>query len=194
MRRMLVGIFVGGRGERMGSVPKGLLAAPSGSEALAPRLARICREALPTAEIVLVGDAAAYAALDIPTLADEPPGIGPLGGLVALLAEAEARDCDALAIATDLPHVTTDMVVQIATHAPNAAAVAPRMDGKWQPLFARYAPEPCLPVARGLVAEGRRAAHGVLDAFGDHAAELPLEDATRRLLDDWDTPEDIARL
>ena len=44
MSAPLVGIFVGGKGRRMGGVAKGLLTAPGGAETLVARLARVVRE------------------------------------------------------------------------------------------------------------------------------------------------------
>ena len=192
MQPLLVGLLVGGRATRMGGAPKGLLASPDTGEPIAGRLARVCREALGDVDVVLLGNASAYAALALPDLPDDPPDSGPLGGLAALLAEASRRGRHALALAADLPYVTRDLVISIAGHAPGAPAVAPRAAGRWQPLFARYAPDRCLPIARSLLAEGRRAAHGILDELGGEAAVLLLDDEQTRLLDDWDTPEDVA--
>jgi molybdopterin-guanine dinucleotide biosynthesis protein A len=188
---LLVGVMVGGRGTRMGGVPKGLLAAPNTGEGLAARLVRLCRVAVPAAEIVLVGDATAYGALGLRALGDEPAGTGPLGGLTALLREGRRLHGAALVLAADLPYVTTDLVARVVAHAPDAAAVAPRPGGFWQPLFARYAPEHCLPHAERLLTGSRWAAHGILDALGEGARILPLGEAEARLLDDWDCPDDV---
>ena len=51
----LVGIFVGGKGRRMGGVAKGLLTAPGGGETLVARLARIVRDAYDEVDLLLVG-------------------------------------------------------------------------------------------------------------------------------------------
>jgi molybdopterin-guanine dinucleotide biosynthesis protein A len=193
MTTVMVGLLVGGRATRFGGVAKGMLAAPDTGEPLAARLSRICREGTGGADVVLLGRSAAYASLGLPSLEDEPAGIGPLGALAALLTEAERRGTDALAVATDLPYVTIDLVVRICAHAPGAAAVAPRLHGAWQPLFARYAPAPCLPLLRDAIAAQRFAARAVLEALGDRAVALPLRADERPLLDDWDTPEDAAR-
>ena len=91
MSAPLVGIFVGGKGRRMGGVAKGLLTAPGGTATLVARLARVVREAFGEVDLVLVGSADAYAAQGLPSLADDPPGVGPIGGLSALLAEGRRR-------------------------------------------------------------------------------------------------------
>lgn len=190
-RSLLVGIFVGGRGIRMGGVPKGLLAAPDTGEALAVRLVRIVRQTIAGADIVLVGDSSHYAALELPALTDDPIGRGPLGGLHALLAEGVSRGRDVIALACDLPHVTNDLLARMATHAPGAHAVAPRIAEVWQPLFARYGAARCRPIATSLIGQGRGALHAVLDTLGAEAAELPLHETDARLLDDWDAPGDV---
>jgi molybdopterin-guanine dinucleotide biosynthesis protein A len=174
----------------MGGVVKGLLPSPDGGEPIVTRLLRVSREALPGAEVVLVGEAAAYSALGLTALPDTPSGVGPLGGLAALLTRAEERGVPALALAGDLPFVTSDLVKFVAGHAPDAAATAPRLDGTWQPLFARYAPGPCLPLVRAMLSEGRLAPWRLLDALGARAVPITLPDALSARLADWDTPED----
>src|SRR3954471_21517880 len=101
---LTIGLFVGGAGKRMGGVAKGLLLAPDGRETLVARLVRLCGAVAPHASLYLVGEASAYAELGLQVVADEPPGIGPLGGLSGLLLRAQ-RDGSraALALACDLP-------------------------------------------------------------------------------------------
>jgi molybdopterin-guanine dinucleotide biosynthesis protein A len=183
---MLVGIFVGGAASRMGGVAKGLLLARDRPEPLVSRLARIAGEALPGCEIVLVGRSDAYRQLEWRALDDAPGRSGPIAGLVALLETAARGERTAIALACDLPAAPRELIARLATHMPGAAAVAPRLAGRWQPLFARYAPGPCLAAAQSTSAPWR-----VLDAV--HAAELPLTDDERALLRDWDTPGDVER-
>ncbi len=64
--RPLVGIFVGGRGLRMGGVAKGLLPAPDGSGPLAKRLVRVTRESPQRVQVL----ASAASAKDIKTQTD----------------------------------------------------------------------------------------------------------------------------
>jgi molybdopterin-guanine dinucleotide biosynthesis protein A len=193
MKKLLIGLLVGGKATRLGGLAKGLLPAPDTGEPLVARLVRLCRDGAAGADIVLVGEAGPYGVLGLPALADDPPGIGPLGALAALLADASARGTDALAVACDLPYMTRSLVTSIRLHAPDAPAVAPRPGGTWQPLFARYAAGECLPIARALVREGRLAARGILEALGERAVALPLEEAETAMLDDWDAPEDLRR-
>jgi len=193
MSAALVGIFVGGQARRMGGVPKGLLRSPSG-EPLVTRLAQLALETLDAPRVVLVGGAGPYLALGLENLDDDPPGIGPLGGLVALLAHAERADTRyAVALATDLPYLEAPLLERLVAHAPAAAAVAARPDGIWQPLCARYAPTEALSAARTCISRGNHALHAVLDALGPRAAELVLSPQEIPQLRDWDTPDDVGR-
>jgi molybdopterin-guanine dinucleotide biosynthesis protein A len=193
MKNFVVGVFVGGRATRLGGFAKGLLRAPDTNEFLVSRIARITREALPKSEFVLVGDARAYEELGFASIDDDPRGVGPIGALVALLAHAERLGRDAIVLAADLPFVTRDLVVRLSEHAPESAAVAPRVDGIWHPLFARYESERSLVSARATLAEGNRALHRVLSRLGSSATELPLTSEEATLLADWDTPADVER-
>jgi molybdopterin-guanine dinucleotide biosynthesis protein A len=189
---MLIGIFVGGRGTRMGGAVKGLLRAPDTGEPLIARLSRIALEAVPSGRVVLVGDAEPFAALGFPVLADDPPGVGPLGGLAALLHEGDSCSENVIALAADLPRVTTRLVTRLATHAPAKLAVAPRLEGIWNPLFGRYSAS-CAPIVVGLLNRGRRSLKSLLEALGSDAEPLPVSPDEEAALDDWDTPEDVIR-
>lgn len=187
----LVGIFVGGRGMRLGGTDKGNLLYEG--ETLLARLVRTSGQALPGAPVVLVGAAAAYAELGLPVLADEPPGIGPLGGLRALL--VSARDSGhgaALALACDLPHLGPGLVRRLADEAPGADFVAPRDGELWDTLVARYAVS-VLAAVEAAITAGERALQRVPRRLGARAVELAVTDAERRELRDWDTPDDISR-
>ena len=179
----LAGIFVGGRATRMGGVAKGLLKVPAG-ETLVARWQRLFRELGVTA--VLVGRHEAYADLDIECIADDPAHIGPLGGLVALLARAGPGR--AIAVACDMPFVTLELVRKLASYASPAAIVAPRHDGVWEPLFARYDAARVTAVARKNVLAGERSLQRLLDELGAEA--LPITPHELHLLRDWDRPED----
>ena len=187
-----VGLFVGGRGLRMGGVAKGNLASASG-ERILERLVGECRRALPAAPLVLVGAAEAYAELGLPALGDVPPGIGPLGGLNALLGFAErGGHAAALALACDLPYLDARLVSRLATEAPAALFLAPRSGELWHTLAARYSVAARAAVGEALAA-GERALQRVVARLGDGARELAVDADEARLLRDWDTPSDRER-
>jgi molybdopterin-guanine dinucleotide biosynthesis protein A len=190
---MLGGLFVGGASRRMG-VPKALLQVASG-ETLLERTLRVMREA--GIDPVLVGRRAAepalHRALDataVRTLVDVAVDAGPLGGLVALLVEAQGA-C-AIAVACDMPNLTAAHLRRLVDAPRHAAIVAPRRGGRWEPLCARYDAAKVGPTALRRLGGKRLALQGLLDELG--AWELPREaDDDGAWLDDWDQPEDVAR-
>lgn len=183
---VVLGILAGGQSRRMGR-DKALLSAPDTGEALLERLARIGREL--GFDVVAVGGAAAR--FGLPRLDDDPAGIGPIGGLAALL--AHAGDRKAIALACDLPYLEPALLARLAA-APAAEPVLSSRDpgsGKWQPLFARYDAPRVLPILRAEIARGVRSFQTFLQALP--VAELPLSDAERLQLRDWDEPADMIR-
>lgn len=176
----------------MGGSPKGLLRAPDTDETLVARLQRVIRDALPDADVVLVGDANAYAALGMTVVGDSPHGIGPIGGLAALLEHAAARGAgQAFAVACDLPFVGAGLLARLASEHPAAPAVACRESGIWQPLFARYEPGEALAATRTAIASGDRSLQSVLSRLA--VAELVVDGQELSELTDWDAPGDRVR-
>jgi molybdopterin-guanine dinucleotide biosynthesis protein A len=188
---VLFGILVGGQSRRMGGTPKGNLDA--GGQPLVARTIALCRALAPAhaAEpVLLVGESREYD-VDVPRLADAPAGVGPLGGLCALLQAALERRCRAIALAVDLPHIDAALLGRLIVEHDSALALAPREHGRWQPLCARYRPERVLPIVHALLARGESALQAVFHALGADAVELALSPAERARLHDWDTPEDV---
>lgn len=191
---LLVGIFVGGRGSRMGGVAKGLLLAPGGEHTLLGRLLGELRAALPRAPFVLVGNPEAYAAYGLQAVGDSPTGAGPLGGLRGLLRHAQGLGAShALALACDLPKIRAGLLARIATEAPDAAALVGHRSGVRNPLVARYHVARSLPAVDETLAAGKRSLQAVLDALGDDVRLLSESAAEAESLVDWDTPDDVAR-
>ena len=183
---VVAGLFVGGRGVRLGGVAKGNLDAPDGGTLVDRSLRLLEGLGIP---VVLVGRHEEYADQGRTILEDEPPGIGPLGGLIALL--RHAGDTRVLALACDMPFVSTRLLQELVAFDPGAPIVAPRRDGKWEPLCAVYSAPAVLLVAVARAALGARSLQGLLDELG--ATELPLDASRYGELADWDTPEDLGR-
>ena len=179
----LAGIFVGGQARRMGGIAKGLLTVGAG-ETLVARWRRLFAElGWPS---VLVGRHDAYADTNVESIADNPSGIGPLGGLAALLVRAgEGR---AIAVACDMPFVSVELLGKLASYPSPAPVVAARTGSLWEPLFARYDAARVLPSAEKRIRSGEHGLQGLLDAVAAEA--LPLEPAEIAMLRDWDRPED----
>jgi molybdopterin-guanine dinucleotide biosynthesis protein A len=173
----------------MGS-PKGLLKAPDGAWTLLERLLSMSQGALPDAEVVLLGQRAAYAGIPQVTLPDAVEGAGPIGGLLALSRWALARDATRiLSLACDMPHVTRELVARLARTCPSQANLAARLEGRWQPFFARYEPASTEAASSALVSRGKFGMTEVLRALG--STPLPLAPGDAAKLRDWDTPKDM---
>jgi molybdopterin-guanine dinucleotide biosynthesis protein A len=182
----IAGIFVGGAGTRMGGVAKGLMRAPDGATLVERWAALLAPLGL---DLVLVGAHAhpAYAGLGFEIVDDAPRGIGPLGGLVGLL--ERAGGARALAFACDMPFVSSALVHRLLDASPDAAILAPRRDGRWEPLCARYDPARVLGPA---AARARADDHSLQRLLGDMGAtELPLSPHEANQLHDWDSPKDL---
>lgn len=192
------GVFVGGASRRMGGAPKGLLPSPSTGE---PLVVATARDAASVGlHVVLVGEASPYDGLlaGTPRLADSPPGVGPLGGLAALLAYAEGRGAPyVVALACDMPHVTGPSLQRLASApfdlgALPAAVVAARRSAHapWEPLFARYDVAAVGPVLTRALGAGVRSFQRLFCELA--VAPLVLAPGDLDVLDDWDTPDDVA--
>jgi molybdopterin-guanine dinucleotide biosynthesis protein A len=180
----LAGIFVGGAGTRMGGVAKGLMRTADGRTIIERWRGVLERLGL---GIVLVGAGKDYSGLGIEVLGDDPPGIGPLGGLVALLRRAAGQQ--ALALACDMPFVSGALVERLLTASQHAPIVAPRRHGRWEPLCARYDAARVLAPALSRARTSDHSLQGLLHEAG--AVELSLSRHEADQLHDWDTPGDI---
>lgn len=187
---MRLGIFVGGRSTRMGGSPKGRLPTSSG-EPIVVRLVRVGREA--GLDVVLVGDAAPYRELlpDVPALPDDPEGTGPLGGLSALVRSMPSGH--AIAVACDMPFVTSAVLERLASHPSSATILAPRrsLDGPFEPLLARYAIGTVRPALDRALADGLRSFQSFFSRVD--VEPLAIDAELEAALVDWDSPDDVSR-
>jgi molybdopterin-guanine dinucleotide biosynthesis protein A len=103
--------------------------------------------------------------LDVAQIADQPPGVGPLGGIAAGLGQAEHDLVCVLAV--DLPYADPDMFRALIERWQGEAAVIPTGAGQPQPLHAVWtaaaAPALGVLIADGVRSVGRAAA--ALDAL-----------------------------
>ena len=183
MRRVIAGVLVGGEGRRMGGAAKGLLRVASG-ETILERWASIFDRL--GIERVLVGLRPEYASLGWRQIEDDASARGPLAGVLALL--EHAGDRRVITVACDMPHVS-DGLVRALVDGDDGPILAPRQNGRWQALFARYDAPRVLPLARAQARAGQLALQALFDHAG--AVELSTDEAQRHELRDWDSPADI---
>ncbi len=182
------GIFVGGRSTRMGGLPKGLLAHPTEAMTLVERACSLVGRL--GASVVLVGDNPAYATLGIEALPDRISGIGPLGGLDALV--HGRTEVHVGAIACDLPFVPLELLERLVTKScTEKAVIVPVRDGGLEPLCALYRRDAVLPLLQPAIASGRHSLCRFVESLDQERIHLCGDEA--RWLDDWDSPEDVAR-
>ena len=177
-------ILAGGRGKRLGGVAKGLV--PVGGEPIVARQLRALGPYVAAPLVVVAGDPGPYAALGARLVGDLHPGAGPLAGLEAAL---QASDADALLVfACDLPFIDAALIEAL-RDAPAAEAVVARLDGKAQPLAARYARAILPRVQRRLSRDKLR----LLDLVAELDPQWLDFPAGTRALFNVNTPADLAR-
>ncbi len=190
MVQCVMGIFVGGNSSRMGGRPKGMLRSPINTKlTLVEHFQKLAQQL--AIECVLVGSKVQYAHFGIPMLSDKPPGLGPLGGLNALLDYCLTKDTLAVAVACDMPYVSFELLSRLCTTASDCPVFAPRdaASHRWQPLFARYEPRRVIPIVQERLTCDDHSLQSVVTLAGGET--LPLTAEEWSILRDWDEEQDI---
>lgn len=189
-RATMAGVFVGGRSRRMNGTPKGLLQPPSTNRTLVECLVLELRQA-GFEEIVLVGRHPAYSRLDLPVVADSTRGAGPMAGLLGLVEQAARFEAEhVVAVACDMPRLTSALLGRLSSAAPDADVVAPFRE-RWEPFCARYRVAAVLPYLRGWISAGNTRLARLFEEPGLRRAFLRLDALECACLDDWDCPDDL---
>ena len=143
-------ILAGGASSRMGADKAGLRL---GGRSFVERIAGALSET--TATVRLVGARDDSLRGGFPFVEDVYPGWGALGGLHAALSACRAPW--AAVVACDLPFVTGELFVRLASLRENFDAVVPvQTDGRPQPLCALYRRDVCAARAARLIVAGER--------------------------------------
>jgi molybdopterin-guanine dinucleotide biosynthesis protein A len=178
-------ILAGGASRRMGTDKSQLVI---DQQTFTERIAATLFEV--TDSVSLVGRALDDSTL--PKVPDVYPQWGALGGLHAALA-ACSREW-ALVVACDLPFVTKELFLQLASLRLDHHAVVPlQPDERPQPLAALYRADPCRERAETLIQAGRRRPLDLLDAVDTRwvaFAEIRNLDQAERFFVNINTPED----
>jgi molybdopterin-guanine dinucleotide biosynthesis protein A len=175
-------VLCGGGSRRMGR-DKALLPISAAGEPLLVHVARVV--AVATGSATLVGPRDRYGELGWPLVEDDPPGDGPLGGVIAALGASAAERC--LIVACDMPWLSVDGLRAVLDLPSSADVVAIRSERGLEPLCAVY-DRRCLPVLRGALAESERALYRVLRRL--EVDEVPIADS--RMVFNANTPADWA--
>jgi FdhD protein len=185
-------VLAGGRSMRMG-VDKTLL--PVDGESLLVRVVEavgsVCAHTVVVTNRPEQAEAAGVAAA-VPVLVDEVPYQGPLGGLVTAL--KEAPDDWVLAVAADMPWLEPGIIRSLWDARDGAQIVVPLTAKGPEPLLALYHRD-CLPVARRVLASGRRrlvAMFPELVVVSVPVEDLRSADPELRSLVNVNTPGDLA--
>jgi molybdopterin-guanine dinucleotide biosynthesis protein A len=184
-------IVAGGAATRLGGVAKSTLIV--GGRTIAERQLEALRAAF-SRVLVVANDAAPWAGLGLEVVGDRFPGAGPLAGVHAALA-ATADHAGVVCVAGDMPFVAPALLELLRDHAPDAAAVVPRVAGRAEPLLARWG-RAALPVVEARLAAGERAVHAVFAALQTAWLDEPAlraVDPALRSFANINTPEELRR-
>jgi molybdopterin-guanine dinucleotide biosynthesis protein A len=185
-------VIAGGKAERLGGQPKGLLVV--GGRRILDRQLEVLRAQFGRVFLV-ANDPTPWGDLALEIVPDRISGAGPLAGLDAALGALAPDEDAAVCVAGDMPFLDAGALALLRDH-PLADAVVPRIGGRPEPLFARYA-RGCLPAIQRALAEGRlktQALLAELDAAYLDEPALRAIDPTLRFLTNVNTPEDLSRL
>lgn len=178
-------ILAGGASRRMGTDKSQLrIDGKTFTERIAETLLKV------TDKVTIVGRTLDDSAL--PTVPDVYPQWGALGGLHAALSACDREW--AIVVACDLPFVTSELFLHLASLRMDHDAVVPlQQDGRPQPLAALYRIDPCRQRANELIETGHRRPLDLLEAvktrWANFAEIRNLEQADKFFVN-INTPED----
>jgi molybdopterin-guanine dinucleotide biosynthesis protein A len=184
-------IVAGGLATRLGGVAKSSLVV--GGRSIAERQFEALRATFPRV-LVVANDAGPWAGLGVEVVPDRFVGAGPLAGVHAALV-ATAAHAGVVCVAGDMPFVAPGLLALLRDHAPESAAVVPRVAGRPEPLLARWSRE-ALPLVEARLAAGERAVHAVFAALATAWLDEPAlraVDPTLRSFANVNTPEELRR-
>jgi molybdopterin-guanine dinucleotide biosynthesis protein A len=185
---ILAAILAGGRGRRLGGADKGALLV--GGRSIIAGQVELLRQLTPHL-VIVAGDGSAYAHLDVPVIADETAGAGPLGGIATALAHTELPYT--LVVACDMPFLSLAFLQHLVTRVRGVDVALPRSEDGYHPLCAAYA-RTLLPAVRARVKDGRLDVVGLVREVRVAEigpGELAAFDPGHVLLSNVNTPQDL---
>lgn len=192
LMEIVIGILVGGFSRRMGR-PKALIAFEGST--LLERTVSIARSV--TEDVCLVGEPpfALPALLDTtPIIPDIHPGIGPIGGLEALLTARTDAAC--ILLACDMPNLCEPLIRRLAqVRGPFDAAVCRTRNAaddtalQWHPCCGLYQ-QSALSAVQVAIQAGR---FSIIELLADIRVQpIELAGYEARWVENWNTPDDAA--
>jgi molybdopterin-guanine dinucleotide biosynthesis protein A len=184
-------ILAGGRARRFGGTDKSSL--PVGGRPIVARQLDALRP-VTSRRLVVADDATRFASYDVAVVPDAIPDAGPLGGLYSAL---RVTDTPALlALACDMPFVTSDFLGYLQDRLGRADAVVPRTADGRHVLCVALATRAVEP-ARTVLAAGRRAVADLLRELSVvevSATDVAPFDPAGRLLVNINTEDDYRKV
>lgn len=182
-------ILAGGRSSRMGRDKAFLPVLPDG-ETLIRHQATLLRR-LGCDELIISGRAGVdYRVPGSRVVTDTVIDSGPLAGLATLL--TAARHPWVMAIAVDLPLLTTDYLAKLLATGGGVTGVVPLGADGYEPLVGLY-PKTILPMIGNALAAGKLSLQPLIHAAVAEGLVRPLaiEAHERVLFTNWNTPADV---
>lgn len=183
-------ILAGGQNSRMGGRDKAFLRV--NGETVFSRTLSLLRRCFPEV-LVISNSPEKYAGYSVEVIADELPGLGPLGGLHAAL--GRIAQPHALVVACDMPFLRVEPIRFLTARVGEADAVVPRWGGDVEPLLAVYARR-LRPRIATAIAAGARSMRDLLHLISvDYVeeAELAAISGAEESFRNVNTPEEAAR-
>ena len=182
-------LLAGGRSRRMGR-DKALLELPDGRRLWEHQWETL--GALGPAERFVSGSWREGFPPDLPWLADEFPGCGPLAGIAAALQVMQSPRLVVLAV--DLPGMTADFLRGLLQGNDSAGVVPQRADDFFEPLAAVYPKSAAGPAQERLHAGALALQPFVRTLIDDGlAVSRPIAEAEAGLFANWNHPGDLER-
>lgn len=124
-------------------------------------------------------------------IVDDPPGLGPLGGLRSVLSASQAERV--LVLAVDLPRMETDYLASLLA---SEGGAVPRSARGWEPLAAVYPRESMLALVEEALAAGQLRLQKLLDEAESRGLvrAVAISETEGPLFANLNTPEDLAAL
>lgn len=185
-------LLAGGQSRRMGR-DKAMLTLPDGRR-LWERQLGVLRELAPT-ELFISGPAREGFPPDVPCLADEQPGCGPLGGIAAALRAMQSPRLVVLAV--DLPNMTSGYLRGLLENVEDpACGVVPKhlaTDGFYEPLAAVY-PLACRDLAEAALRRENRSLQNFVQTAGRLIQIRAISAEEKPLFANWNEPGSVVAL